>query len=482
MNKTELFTKFSQALKWNGFLFLVAKINKTVISFFLFYKLTTSDFSIWANLYSVIFLLMLWTDLGFSRSLPQYCIIFAKNSLKKKSFITKILTFKVFLSLGISVLLFIFAPKFIAFMHLPQSILLHLHLACLLFLAESIKSSLRVIYHSYFWQRPFNLIESITLLLQTFSTIIFISVSNPTTLISKVLLVDIISSLTIIITSLLIIRYLEADTSYQGCEPINTATLTNDFIRHSAVMWSLTSINSLTERNILLPFLTHIFGPVTANLFKLANDLSLLFQRFILKTIGTAGTSILAHIDSKLISNPTESDSALFDDAFLTLNKHIQLLTIPLLGILFFIYIELFNNSSTITIFGNQFFLNQPLLKLFIFLTLLYLLQIIFMAYDRLLEVKRNYKELFISFIPYIFIIIFFICGINFREFFYNTFSLIGILTTIHCMRFASIGIRIYYSHLKYKIKAPIKFLFKVSIITLTIIGSIKLILLMIAK
>ena len=72
----------------------------------------------------------------------------------------------------------------------------------------------------------------------------------------------------------------------------------NAFIKHSLIMWANNNLKSLSERNFLVPFFTHIFGPGPANLFKVANDGALLFYRIAIKTIGTTDTSLLAHIET----------------------------------------------------------------------------------------------------------------------------------------------------------------------------------------
>jgi len=116
-------------------------------------------------------------------------------------------------------------------------------------------------------------------------------------------------------------------------------------------------------------------------------DIALLFQRFIIKTIGTTGTSLFAHIEAKQVATSTTQ-------AFEKLTKKIILLNSIILGITFSLFFQ----------FNNQ---NHEVFKIVLLLTGLYLAQTIFMAYERILEVKRQYKKLFLSFLPYTAIILF---------------------------------------------------------------------------
>ena len=94
MNNTTVFSKFSQGVNWNGIFYSTYKTFTTILSFLLFKFLITQDFSIWANINSVIFLLLLWLDFGFRKSIPRYLPEFAKNREAHKRFIQYILYFQ----------------------------------------------------------------------------------------------------------------------------------------------------------------------------------------------------------------------------------------------------------------------------------------------------------------------------------------------------------------------------------------------------
>ncbi|HBS48180.1 TPA: hypothetical protein DEO28_03790 [Candidatus Dependentiae bacterium] len=467
MNKTQLFSKFNEAIRWNSFIFIIGKVNKTLITFLLFYKLPANEFSSWANITSIIFILALWADFGFSKSLPLYCIKFAKNTKLKKIFIKKIIIFKIAISLLTNIIFLIFSPKLIQLLGLSYNTS-YFYLGSLLFFTESTKSVIRILFHSYFWQKTFNSIESIIITLQTFFTILILSKSSYSNyLVSNLFIIEIVSGAVLIAISLTILKNLEKDKDYQGEEALNEKKLTKEFINHSLIMWGFVGINSLTERNFLLPFLTFTLGQTIANIFKVANDFALLFQRFIIKTLGTTPTSILAHAENYNLK--ADSNKNVFKEVFIKLNKQIINLTMPLLGILVITYNLIDKKDKLASFYKLEIFSSYFLFKVFIFLTIIYLSQILFIAYDRLLEVKRDYKELYKSFIPYIFIIIFFILGIVFKDPFHIHLSLISTLLIINGLKICSTAIRIYYSYKKYKIAFPLKYFILYSSLTFAI-------------
>jgi hypothetical protein len=493
INTTQLYQKFNKAVRWNSVLFFFNKISKTALSFFLYYKLTAQDFSTWANVYSFIFIFTLWTDFGFSRALPQYCLIFAKNDKEKKRFISKVLIFKILISLFANTLFIIFTPKIAAFLHL-QNYKKYFYLGCILFFAESIRSVFRLIFYSYFWQRSFNLIESFVISIHTITIIAIISFQvSSNAILSNIFIAQIIATATMVLVSIFMLSFLCKDKDYQGHKFINTQKSTKNFIKHCLAMWGLISINSLTERNFLFPFLTHTLGFYFANIFKVANDAALLFQRFVIKSIGTTGTSLFAHIETNQVK-PTQVPVALdgdlkitqhqrhvgsqfkrqnlFGDVFSKLTKRIVCLVFPLFGILLFLLLQTKQKSLN---FQYLFFLkngNHYIFKVFLLLATLYLIQIIFMAYERILEVKRDYKELFISFLPYLGIIFFLLYCLYNKQCTIN-YSLISILLIIHVLRILSLAARVTYAKIKYNLKFPLKFTFCVVIIS--IIASIAL-------
>lgn len=90
-------------------------------------------------------------------------------------------------------------------------------------------------------------------------------------------------------------------------------------------MWATTVLKSLTERNFLVPFFSFSLGMASANIFKLANDAALLFYRVIVKTLGTADTALLSHVQTGYHADIN------FNKAFVNITKQIMVLSIPIL-------------------------------------------------------------------------------------------------------------------------------------------------------
>ena len=85
MDQQSLFAKFYQALTWNGILFATNRMSKIIVTLVVFANLSTLDFATWANVFSLVFIVRLWIDFGFSRSLPRYCPEFSHNTKIKNA-------------------------------------------------------------------------------------------------------------------------------------------------------------------------------------------------------------------------------------------------------------------------------------------------------------------------------------------------------------------------------------------------------------
>ncbi len=438
MNKPSLYKKFDTAITWNGILFIFNKVSKTALTFFLFIALTPQDFSIWVNIYSFIFITLLWLNFGFSRSLPQYCLSFAQNNQAKKIFLSGVIIFKILISTAAGSLLYLLFPYLTNILHLPYKAEF-LKLGCILFIVEGIKSIYRLIFYSYFWQKRFNFIETAIITIHSVFILLIVSQwSNSTKILRYIFLSDISANIFLIVIASLMFNQLNQDKDYQGRKKINFKRLIKEFSIHSGVMWSLLTVHSITERNFLVPLLTYFLGPIATSVFKVANDGALLFQRFVIKTIGTTGTSLFAHLETGQIKVSENRSNLATNNIFLKLTKRVILLTFIVLGITNIIFLQLKN-------------LNNNILTTFFLLSTLYLFQIIFMSYERLLEVKRNYKYLFISLIPYLIIIALFIFASSIQ-------NLLIILSLIHILRILSLSIRVFYAKKLYLLKFPMRF------------------------
>ncbi len=221
-------------------------------------------------------------------------------------------------------------------------------------------------------------------------------------------------------------------------EPINTKQLTKDFVKHSGVMWLTTSLRSLSERNFIVPFLTYSAGPALANAFKLGNDAALVFQRIVLKTIGTADTSLFSYIKIG-----TE-EKKLTEVAFRKLTTKITSLSLPLLGLIGLLAWGFYGKSENTLIF-----------HIFCIIGISYLVEVMLLPYERLLEVKRKYKYLLsvYAFYSLLLMILIFACSS----------SLIGMRVTIALLctvRLVSLLIMAYISRSLFQVQFPFKSFF----------------------
>ncbi|HZW61422.1 MAG TPA: hypothetical protein VFF04_04295 [Candidatus Babeliales bacterium] len=449
MNNTQLLHKFSQGINWNAFVYILYKGLFTILSLLLFSHLTTIDFSTWANINSIIFLVLLWLDGGLRKSLPRYCPEFARNAYSYKRFITAIIIFQ-------AALLLVALPFFIYLVNI-LSRTLHLNsthsivsIASLIFLTEGFVSVLRLLYHSHFWQKEFNILHSIILIAEMLlNGYLIFTISNSSQLLQSILITKLLSSALLVIIAGSMITQLYNATELNN-EPINANALHKAFIRHSAIMWFNTSIKSISERNFMIPLLTYILGPAPANLFKIANDGALLFYRPVVKTIGTTDTSLLTYA-----TNSQEPHQ--LTHAFSHLCHKLITICLPLLGLISLLIIS-FNTSPT----------NQFIIQAFGILTLGYLFEALLSPYERILEVNGNYLNLFISYIPYIAGMAFMLLNNNM-----NSVGLLGCILLMQTIRLSGSSLMVYFAQKQYQLPLPVKSLEKIAlmIIPLYIIG-----------
>ncbi len=359
MTTETLYRKFNEALVWNGALYFFSTASKFLVSLLLYRTLTTQDFAIWANLLSIVFLLALWLDFGFSRSLPQYAPQFAKCPHAKRRFLRNIFMFK-------GAITALVATTLVFTTHLP-----YIYLGAALLCIESMKATTRLLYHSYFKHKVFNKLESgiITLRLVAIALLCIKGYS-----LGSIFAIEVATSLALTLYTLLTLK---VPHDYTGNLPKG---LGRSFARHSAAIWSINTASSFSERNFLVPLCTLLFGAAGGALFKVANDGALLFSRFVLKTIGTTGTSLLSHMTSQVQLD--------------MLNQRIRQLTLPLIAIVLL----------SAMVFALMPWTSSLLFQTFFVLALGYLTQLLFMGYDRLLEVTHSYKPLFVSLLPYVLI------------------------------------------------------------------------------
>jgi len=416
MNTHDLFSKFSQGLNWNALLYTSYKLLFTLLSFILFNRLTTADFSCWANVNSIVFLLLLWLDFGFRKSVPRYSPEFLKDKQANKKFVTAIILFQSFVLIS-SVPLLQFLIKIVIQNPGPAITVL----ASMLLLTEGIGAILRLIYHSYFLHKQFNLLAIILMISEMGINMILIYTINQSSCLITAIIINkiVIGAIMGIGSSIMLIGIIPSPIT---TTKINTRQITKKFIKHSAIMWVNNNLKSLSERNFFIPFITYTLGPVIANSFKLANDAALLFYRIVIKTIGTTDTLLLAHI-------VTLKQKRLMQFAFTKLITKVINLCLPLLGIVLFLAMK-----------GSIPMQNPFVFHAFLIMVTGYLIETMFLPYERILEVNNNYKLLILSYVPYIIMLISVFSGISIPF-----FGLLGSILLIHSVRLVSLSIIVYF-------------------------------------
>lgn len=417
MDSSRFFTAFTDAINWNAFVYIVYKICFVSLTFILYSKLPASYFSDWATANSFIFLLLLWLNCGFKKSIPRFAPLFSKNRSLHKKFIISILAVQAgILAIGLPILLYClqrFTPH-----------LLLVPLISLLFISEGISSLLLLVYHAHFLQKRFNLIQAFFLLLEMIANFVFIFFfpSNPFSLVSFLFVSKLFANLGTIMVSSWMLPSLYASSITPADEPLPTNTLVKEFIHHSLFMWIIGLTESLSERNFLFPFITQTQGPVIANLFKVINDAAIFFQRITIKTIGIADTALLAYIVT------TDNRLSQIKLACTTIFKTIFTLSIPLLfmGSLFFFKTHPHLTSTTL---------------IFLIIAAGTAFEMILSPYTRILEIKLCYKQIFIAQLPYL-IGYLALMGL----YVYASIPLLLFIFTTHLLRLTVVCARVYYA------------------------------------
>jgi len=442
MNTHELFSKFSQGLNWNALLYTTYKLLFTLLSFMLFNTLTTIDFSCWANVNSTVFLLLLWLDFGFRKSVPRYSPEFVKDNQANKKFMSALILFQLLVLIS-SIPLLQFFLKIIIETTLNQPKTPLIVLGSMLFITEGIIAILRLVYHSYFLHKQFNLLAIIMMIVEMVGNIgLIYTISQSSTLLTAILMAKIVTNTIMsIISSIMLVKIVPP--SIATPTKINVRQVTKNFIKHSAIMWVNNNLKSLSERNFFIPFLTYTMGPALANSFKIANDAALLFYRIVIKTIGTTDTLLLAYI-------VTLKQKKLMQFAFTKLTTKVTRLCLPLLGIVLFLAIK-----------GGKSTQNPFIFHSFIIMAIGYLVETMLLPYERILEVNNKYKYLFLAYIPYVIMLINIFTGTTMPF-----FGLLGSIMIVHGVRLVSLSMIVYFVYEHHRIYVvdnlctPIKYIF----------------------
>lgn len=345
----------------------------------MFKKLTPEYYSLWANIYSVVFAVVLWCDLGFRKSIPQFLPVFAKNEVTHKkiiNFITKLqVTSLVIGSIGI---IYFFTCQGKDCLSLP------IVLGIIMFFTEGPLALLRLFYHSHFLNKEFNTVYSSVLLGEILSNLfVIIYLNDSYQIIVSIIALKIISAALITGLAIYNLRNIYSNFSYINSS-LNYAESRRQFIKHSSAMWITTNLKSLSERNVIIPILTTFVGVEFANMFKVANDGATFIQRVVLKLLGSSDTALLAHMEKGCQKSLSHN--------FKKLASKTLAIALPLFGLLGLLCLgQIYFSLWNIVIF-----------KAFVCLSFFYLIENLLCPYERVLEAHYDYKPLIGSHVIYL--------------------------------------------------------------------------------
>ncbi len=430
MTFDQLSAKFQQGINWNAAFYAIYKVISTASTFLLYHYMTTTYFAMWANINSIIFLLLLWADFGLRKSIPRYYHEFLQSKEHYHHFLVVITLFQVSVLSIIAIGLFMLPPTYAAFLYLSDNNVI-IALVAVLFIVEGIVALLKLIYHAHFQHKQFALLNTAILLAESTATVYLIFFVSPEQLLIALLLTKLIAGCIMILAAARTLQHLphtDNPTPSAGNPSYST------FAQHSLAMWASTAIKSLSERNVMVPFLTHTLGPAAANTFKIANDSALLFYRTALKTIGTNDTALLARATA-------------FPSAHVLSRAFTQLTsTVTNLCLILALLIGVFCLASpAITT-------NHLIFQVFCIAIIGYTIETLLSPFERVLEVNGHYRMLWIAYTPYI-------LGITALGVVYSQQAsyaqLPYILLLVHGLRVVSSLLMAYYAYTQYALPLP---------------------------
>jgi len=433
MKTDDLFRAFADSHRWNALVQLIHKASFAILSFSLYKALTVADYSIWANANSTIFLTLLWLDFGLRKTIPRYAPRFADSTTNMRRFVIGVALIQI-------TLILIALPFLIWNFRNWTSGTCYSHtlplLAGSLFLVEGANGLLRLLHHAYFWVKQFNRFVAMTALIETMLALVIIWAAPPSaTIVLGILSVKLVTALMLAGAAIWQLHTLLQRPKNISCEEKKKPPPAKELVIHAGAMWTTNTLKSLSERNFMFPFLTHTMGAELANLFKVSNDAALFFYRMVLKTIGSTDTTLFAHVDV------VGWRQNLVATAFDKLSIRVAALVIPLLGI-----------AVLCTCACSQFCVNGVIFQLFLIMTVAYLLEMILLPYERVLEVQRRYAALARTYIPYLVAITMLLATSGM-----TSIGLVGTVLAIHIVRLVTLLLISRTVQRDYRLLLPIK-------------------------
>ncbi len=434
MHIDELYSRINTAISWNAFSYAVFKLTSTLLTFVLFKQLSTIDFAVWTGINSLIYLILVWADMGMRKTIPTFFPLIIEGNRKQYTFLL-VSAYTVIITIACPFALWL-VTRYAYQVNLPMNNAL-LFASALLFFGHGFEMLFQTIFHAYLWQKTYNkllaTIQFVYMVLVIGAAFIF---TPSLSMVFYIVLGKGIASLMCAILSAALLNKRLPDTN-KALEPLSHDFLLQ-FIKHAGLMWGAAILKSLTERNITVPFVTYFLGPALGNIFKVAQDGALLFQRLIFRTIGTTDTSLFAYLKH---AHNAHAESHVFQNAFTKLATKFAYFAIPLIGVVWFMQCQV-SCCGTSSYGFNLFFITSIGL----------LLELLFIPYERMLEVHADYSDLAYAYLFYIVNI-----SIIFGAMAYGYIHLITFIIALYGVRLLSMGIMGYAVYRKYHIRYPLK-------------------------
>lgn len=428
-----LYSQIATAIGWNAFSYTIFKLTLTILTFVLYKQFTTTEFAVWTGISSIVYLISVWADMGMRKTIPTYFPLLQEGIRRKYVFLT-IALYTVALCCACPIVVLI-VHIYTYKVGLPMNNSLFFA-SSLLFFGHSLEMLIQTIFHAYLWHKTFNtLLAFFQTLYMTLVLSAVLMLPPSLEMVTYIIIGKGIASL--VCTSIcfyILKKRLPAAVSTQTLSP----SMLNDFLHHASLMWSATICKSFSERNITVPFVTFCLGPALGNLFKVAQDAALLFQRLIFRTIGSTDTSLFAYLKS---THSIKDSQYIFQQAFSQLTTKLAYLTLPLIGLIWFMQCQV--SGSHTQNYGFQ---------LFFILSIGLLLELLLTPFERMLEVQCNYRDL-------IYVYIFYLMDIALLAWalFAGYIHLIGFTILLCSIRFLSMALMACAVYYRYQITYPLK-------------------------
>lgn len=375
---------FNNALQWNFFFYVFHKLYSLAITLFLTKKMDGNLTACWVQVYSIVYLALLWIDFGNRKSLPLFLSLMhdkkSREEIINATYMRHALTLIV--SMPIITIMVYFSslatqwPPYV-FMLLP-----------IIMTLEGISSHAQTLLHAQNRQKYCNLKASLALALElALISCVLIEITNQVTLLYAILGIKIICSGMLILT---IMPQTQLN-SVSTLQLSNKKKIPLNIVQHSLIATGTTIAKSLSERNVITLVITAAAGPEAAISYKIANDGALFLQRCIVKIMNNADISFYATIRQS--EEPTKQMKV----ACSIVSARITALIIPLLlGTLLYYYFLWWLNIKTKMIFFTA-----------CLLSISYAIESMLMPYERILEACQCYRSLLRVYILYSTLVIF---------------------------------------------------------------------------